>query len=88
MQKDNLEEDFQQGLLVQYCLKFSQYCYDTSVIQKRKVKQYFLRQKFQENHCTVEPIFGRNKNWFNPPLVFRLIIPKRFFWCSSSLFVV
>ena len=46
----NFEADFQQGTLVHFFLKFSQYCCETSIIQiqQRKVKNYFLRQKFQE----------------------------------------
>ena len=45
-----LEADFQQVLLVHFFLKFSPYCYETSInqIQQRKVKQYFLRQKFKK----------------------------------------
>ena len=45
----NLEADFQQVLLIDFFLKFSQYCCKISIIQiqKRKVKKYFLRQKFQ-----------------------------------------
>ena len=46
----NLEPNFQQVTLVQFFLKFSQYCCKTSIIQiqQRKVKKYFLRQKFKK----------------------------------------
>ena len=39
----NLEADFQQVLLVQFFLKFSQYCCETSIIQiqQRNVKNIY-----------------------------------------------
>ena len=55
----NLEADFQQVLLVQFFLEFLQHRYETSIhviqIQQRKVKKYFLRQKFKKkNHFNIE----------------------------------
>ena len=46
----NLEADFQQVLLVQFFLKFSQYFCETSIIQiqQQKVKNIFLDKKLKK----------------------------------------
>ena len=52
----NLEPNFQQVPLVQFFLKFSQYCCKMSIIQiqQRKVKNILLEKKFKKNHFSIE----------------------------------
>ena len=55
----NLEADFQQVLLVQFFLEFSQHRYETSIhviqIQQRKVKNIFLdKNKKKKDHFNIE----------------------------------
>ena len=62
----NLEADFQQNLLVQFFLKFSQYCCETLMIRilQRKVISIFLDKKKKKKkkslfyrNCIVQTTF-------------------------------
>ena len=50
---DNLEPDFQQVPLVQFFLKFSQYCCETAIIQIHQKKKKKKKKKNKKNKKNI-----------------------------------